>query len=424
MMMTILKRWASLVTVLWPLAMVMATPGCAGDGGLAVAQAPAEETAALVPERFPSEWLEGVRKDALALGVGAPTVDGALARMTPIPRVIELDRKQPEFTQTFWRYMDSRVTPARVTRGRELLKRHGKLLDRVAATYKVPPRFLVAFWGLESNFGDYTGKMSLLGSLATLAHDRRRADFFRGQLLAGLQVMDRGDIPLDAQSSWAGAMGQTQFIPTTYRDFAVDGDGDGQRDLWGSLADVFASSANYLGRSGWQEQETWGREVSLPSGFDYDLASLEVRKSLTEWQALGVRNADGGPLPQAGIEASIILPGGHEGPAFAVYKNFRVTLIWNRSLLYAIAVGHLADLFVSDSQGIRAPRPAKDEPLSRRDVMEIQRLLTEKGYATGGQDGIVGAKTRDAVRGFQRAAGLPADGYPTTGLLERLRGTQ
>jgi membrane-bound lytic murein transglycosylase B len=240
-------------------------------------------------------------------------------------------------------------------------------------------------------------------------------------LLALLAIIDKDGIPVDANSSWAGAMGQPQFIPTTYQDFAVDYDGNGKRDLWNSLPDVFASSANYLASAGWQGNRTWGREVRLPAGFDYGLTGLEIEKPLAEWQRLGVRKADGGSLPRVDIEGSIILPGGATGgPALLVYHNFRAIMIWNRSILYAAAVGHLADRLEGEG-GFVTPRPEKEVPLSRSEVMEIQQHLEKLGFDVGTPDGIVGPNTRNAIKGFQQYARLPADGFPTIDLLERLR---
>jgi membrane-bound lytic murein transglycosylase B len=368
-------------------------------------------------------WVGELRREALAGGVSAATFDRAFAGVAPIERVIELDRRQPEFTQTFWQYLDKRVTPERIERGRAQLAKHRKLLESVQRRYGVQPRFLVAFWALESNFGDYTGTFPAVAALATLAFDERRGTFFRQQLLALLAILDKDGIPVDANSSWAGAMGQPQFIPTTYRDFAVDFDGDGKRDLWKSLPDVFGSSANYLASAGWQGNRTWGREVRLPADFDFALADLEIEKPLAEWQRLGVRKANGGDLPRVDISGSIILPGGATGgPALMVYRNFRAIMTWNRSLLYAAAVGHLADRLAGEGT-LTTPRPAKEVPLSRSEITEIQHHLDRLGFDAGSPDGVVGPKTRKAIKSFQQHARLPADGFPTIGLLERLRST-
>lgn len=366
-------------------------------------------------------WLNGVKQEALAAGVSEGTVDRALARAQPIPRVVQLDRRQPEFTRTFWRYIEGRVTPERIRRGRQELAANKPLLDLVSRHYGVQPRILVALWALESNFGDNTGGFDAVSALATLAHDNRRGAFFRKELLTLLKIMDEGDIRIDAMSSWAGAMGQPQFMPTTYEGYAVDFDGNGRRDLWNSLADVFGSAANYLKAAGWQPNQTWGREVLLPPGFDHSLAELDVKKPVSEWAALGVRDARGRPLPDPDVEASIILPGGVYGaPAFMIYPNFRTIMAWNRSILYAIAVGHLADRIAGGGPFV-TPRPAREEALSTSQVKEIQSLLISNGFEVGEADGVVGPKTRGAIRAYQKSARLPADGFPTVALLENLR---
>lgn len=372
------------------------------------------------PERDFGAWLQDFKREALSRGIRASTLEAAFKGVDLVQRVIELDRRQPEFTQTFWSYLDKRVTEKRISRGKELLAKHAKLLRKMQSIYHVQPRFVVAFWGMETNFGDFTGKMPLIASLATLAFDPRRERFFREQLIAALKLMDRGHIPVDAVGSWAGAMGQAQFIPTTYLHYAVDGDGDKRIDLWNSLPDVFASASNYLSKSGWDGKHTWGREVKLPAKFNLELVGQRILKRLAEWQRLGVRRFDGRDLPKVNVEASLILPAGRHGPAFLVYQNFRTILVWNRSVLYAAAVGHLADRIVGKPH-LLTPRPANDVPLRREEVLEIQQLLVDRGYYKGKVDGIAGTGTRIAVKAFQRAARLPPDGYLDVGLLNALR---
>lgn len=367
-------------------------------------------------------WLDEFKAEARNKGISDQLLGRAFEGVAPIERVLELDRRQPEFMLTFWSYLDRAVSEDRIAQGKALLQKHHDLLATIERTYGVQARFLVAFWGLETNFGAYHGSFPLVGALATLAHDERRSEFFRAQLLAALDIMQQDDIPVDVKASWAGAMGHMQFIPTTYRDFAVDFDGDGNRDMWRSLPDAFASAANYLSKSGWDDEYTWGREVALPGGFEPAHAGLDTRKSLAEWNGLGVRKMNGDELPEIDLEASLVLPAGYQGPAFLVYKNFRTILVWNRSILYAVAVGHLADRLIG-LPPLATPKPEKEVPLSRQDIIDLQRLLTEKGYDAGTADGIVGSKTRNAIKDFQQAAGLPADGFPSFGLLERLRGT-
>ena len=366
-------------------------------------------------------WLDGVRRDAAAAGISQATIAAALTGLAPIERVLELDGRQPEFTRTFWSYLDRAVTRDRVERGRALLAKHGGLLRKVRRRYNVQPGYLVAFWGLESDFGKYTGGFSVIGALATLAYDPRRGAFFRAQLLDALRILDQGHISVAAmEGSWAGAMGQLQFIPSTFVNYAVDFDGDGRRNIWTDLPDVFASAANYLSSIGWRGDEKWGREVRLPADFDWETASLKLRKPLEEWRRLGIRRADGGALPVADISGAIVAPGGHKGPAFLVYGNFDKILNWNRSLLYAIAVGHLADR-IAGRGPLLAARPAKEEPLSRAQVEEMQGLLGALGFDAGEPDGVVGSQTRAALRAFQREADVPPDGYPTPELLASIR---
>ncbi len=366
-------------------------------------------------------WLAGFRAEAARAGISAATLESALRGLGPNPRVVELDDRQPQFTITFWDYIDNAISDTRVAQGREMLARHGALLDRVEAEYGVPARFLVAFWGLETGYGSFMGDFSVIRSLATLAHRGRRGDMFRDQLLDALRMIDRGYATVDQlRGSWAGAMGHTQFMPGTYMRYAVDADGDGRRNIWSSLPDVFASSANYLSSAGWQPGETWGREVSVPPGFSWELADLSIRLPLSEWQSLGVRRLDGTALPVADLEASLILPMGHQGPAFLVYDNFRVIMEWNRSVYYAVSVGHLADR-LAGAPPLGGPRPAIGRPLRPDEVEEMQRLLASHGFDPGEPDGRTGPLTRAALRSYQTAAGLPADGYPTLELLARLR---
>ncbi len=366
-------------------------------------------------------WLDGVRVEARERGVPSSVVDRALSGVRPLPKVISLDRKQPEFTQTFWRYLDSRVTADRVAKGKNLMARHVRLLQSVERRYRVPARVLVALWGLETSYGQVTGKTPMFSALATLAHDPRRDAFFREQLMAALEGAARGDIPYKARSSWAGAFGQPQFMPTTYRDHAVDFDGDGRRDLWNSLPDIFASAANYLAASGWRWGEKWGREVQVPARFDYSLSGADQVRPLAEWSSLGLRSARGGALPTADMSAALVLPGGAVGaPALLAYDNYRVILMWNKSDLYAVSVGHLADL-INGGGPFMAPRPAREEALSQAQVREMQRHLIALGYDTGGVDGIVGSQTRAAIRDFQVQASPPADGFPSVRVLNHLR---
>ncbi|MEQ9638866.1 MAG: lytic murein transglycosylase [Alphaproteobacteria bacterium] len=299
---------------------------------------------ALAADDF-ATWLDGVRAEALGKGIRAEILDQAFAGVQPIPRVIELDRKQPEFTLTFPQYLDRVVPDSRKQRGRARYGEHKAMLDAIGKKYGVQPRFVVALWGIETDFGRVTGGFPVIASLATLAHDGRRSAYFRGELMHALNILNGGHITADRMmGSWAGAMGQPQFMPSSFNNFAVDENGDGRRDIWETQADVFASAANYLARVGWRDDITWGRKVTLPAGFDLSLASLDIEKRLSEWQALGVRRADGGDLPDRDLPASLVLPVKDSAtPAYLVYQNYRNILKWNRSTYFALAVGHLSD---------------------------------------------------------------------------------
>lgn len=290
------------------------------------------------------KWLSEFRAEALADGIRPATLDVAFANVEPIERVIELDRHQPEGTITFEQYLDRVISDARVEQGRRMLKENRAILEQVAKEFGVQPRFIVALWGIETSYGNFTGGFPVVGALATLAYDGRRSKYFRGELLNALHVLQDGHVPLqDMVGSWAGAMGQTQFMPSSFLDYATDFDGDGAKNIWTSRPDVFASAANYLRNVGWRDDITWGRRVRLPPGFDPELADLDVVKQLSEWQGLGVRRADGSALPTRDLNASIVLPGGTGGPAYVVYDNYRSILRWNRSFYFATAVGHLSD---------------------------------------------------------------------------------
>lgn len=290
------------------------------------------------------QFLDGLRRDAAQQGIHQATLDAALTGIQPIPRVIELDHRQPEFTLTFRQYMDRVVPQARVMKGRAKLAENRALLEKIGATYGVQPRFIVAFWGIETDFGRVTGGFEVIPALATLAYDGRRSAYFRKELLNALKIVDQGHIKPDAMvGSWAGAMGQCQFMPSSFLSFAVDGNNDGRKDIWTTPADVFASAANYLSRSGWKDDQTWGRPVRLPKGFDPALVGLKVRKGLNEWQRLGVRRIDGRDLPTRNLPASVVFTEGPGSAAYIVYNNFDAILKWNRSIFFAVAVGSLAD---------------------------------------------------------------------------------
>jgi len=294
-------------------------------------------------------------------GVSPRTVKSVLESVRPVERVKKADREQPEFFYTFRHYLDSHVTAARVERGRQMYRKHYKLLESIYLSYGIRPQYLMALWGMETNYGHYLGSVPVLDALATLACCQRRSKMFTREFVNALSIHETGAMDLTCvKGSWAGAMGHMQFMPSTYRSYAVDYDQDGRIDLFSSLPDAFASSANYLRRVGWAGDQRWGREVLIPSKFDYSLAGLGKRKSVTQWRALGLRDASGRPLPESGIKASLLMPMGDRGPAFLVYKNFRVIRKWNASLNFAFAVGHLADR-IADTGETTAKLTEQDE---------------------------------------------------------------
>lgn len=291
-----------------------------------------------------SHWLDGVKHDAEAAGVPSSAVDAAFDGVSPLPHVIELDQRQPENTITLAEYLSRAVVPARVELGRTLVAQNAHLLRTVATDYGVPPKIIMALWAVESSYGRATGDFRVVDALATLAYDGRRPEFFRAELINALKILGRGSLQSgDLKGSWAGAMGQTQFMPSTYLKYAVDFHHPGQPDIWHNTGDVFASAANYLAQLGWKADEGWGREIRLPLGFDPGLIGQPIRKSVGDWGRLGVRRVDGGKLPASAIEGSIITPDGAEGRAFLVYDNFRTIMKWNRSTYFALAVCLLGD---------------------------------------------------------------------------------
>ncbi|MCK0105852.1 lytic murein transglycosylase [Marinobacter sp. S0848L] len=367
-----------------------------------------------------AECKETLHDKAVQGGVSEKTATSVLADVEYLERVIELDRRQPEFTTTFADYFNRRVNEARITKGRELLQEHRDLLARVTEETGVPAPYLLAFWGLETNFGSYFGKMQVPSALATLACDPRRTTFFTEQFVAALQIIDEGAIPLEQmEGSWAGAMGHVQFMPTVFLKHAVDADGDGRRDLWNSLPDAMMSAGRFLQSMGWDGDYRWGREVLIPRDFDFNLADGR-RLLLKEWNRLGITDVFGHPLDDEPINASLVVPAGHQGPAFLAYNNFRVIMGWNRSEFYAIAVGHLADR-IAGAGGLENPPPEDQPALSRDQVIQLQETLSEKGYSSGKADGILGSNTRKAIRAYQKAEGMIADGFPSAQLLEKLK---
>lgn len=302
-----------------------------------------------------SQWLAEFQSEAIERGISEPTVRAALSGIVPLPDVLKLDRKQPGGKPSdFCTYLERRLTSTRIARGRRVLAEERELLAQLTKDYGIPARYLVALWGLETNFGDYTGDYPVLASLATLAHDPRRSDLFRRQLFAALQIVDEGhQTAADYKGSWAGASGHVQFMPTTFLVYAVDHDGDGRKDLWGNRADSLASAANYLRRSGWRAGEAWGRQVAVPAALERDKAALGQRRALSAWQELGVTRIDGSALPDANVRGRIVQPLRGPGPAFLAYANYEAFLKWNDSTYFAVSVGTLADK-LGDRDTLRA----------------------------------------------------------------------
>lgn len=389
----------------------------------AASEQPAAASPSLVPASTPQsfdEWQAGFRARAQATGISADLLDQAFAGVSLNSQVLDLDKRQPEFTRAIWEYLDSAVSSNRIETGRSKLAQKRSDLNAIAGRYGVDPQVMLAIWGIESGFGGNFGSISVIESMATLAYDGRRKAFAEEQLLAALRILQAGDIaPARMVGSWAGAMGHTQFIPTSFLEYAVDFNGDGRRDLWAADAiDALASTANYLSRFGWAQNAPAVREVRLPQGFDYALADGVQTRRTADWQGIGVTGA-AGPLPASG-KVAILLPAGARGPAFAVYPNFRVIKRYNNSTSYALAVAYLADQ-INGGPAIGAAWPRNDRPLSRTEKQELQGLLTTLGFDTNGVDGIIGPNSRAAVRAFQQSRGLVPDGYVSTALLAAVR---
>ena len=367
------------------------------------------------------QWIAGFRPRALAAGIAPATLERALQGLRYNSAVIEKDRNQAEFTRTIWDYLDSAVSDLRVENGKAALAQHRRTLDRLEATYGVPAEVITAVWGLESSYGANRGDIPVIEALATLAHDGRRGAFFEAQLIDALRILQSGDVAPDAfTGSWAGAMGHTQFIPSSYQSFAVDFDGDGRRDIWSDdPTDALASTAAYLAKSGWQTGLPWGIEVTLPPGFDYGLSGKGLPSPIAEWAALGVRTAEGGALPDIG-SAELLLPAGARGAAFLITANFRAIERYNTADAYVIAVGHLSDRLAGLPR-IRADWPREDRALTGEERRELQQRLTAAGFDTKGVDGKIGPNTLAALRAFQRSIGLVPDGYASLDILKRLR---
>ncbi len=369
----------------------------------------------------PKSCVEGLWPAARGAGVTRATFDHALQGFTPDPEVVEAANFQPEYVKPIGEYIDRAVSDKRVETGKQKLVENQALLGSLETRYGVDRYVILAVWGVESNYGTQPGDKNVIRSLATLICTGTKAQFAKPQLVSALKILQRGDIGLDAMNgSWAGAMGHTQFIPTTYNSYAVDQDGDGKRDIWGNIPDALASTASYLKVSGWRPGETWGYEVALPKGFDPKRVNENTLKPLGEWQKIGIVRVNGEAYPRLSDKASLFAPEGVRGPSFLVLNNFRAILHYNVAKSYALAVGHLADRIRGGGHFVH-PWPTDETHLSLEQRTEFQRLLIAQGLMTGEPDGVIGPATLEAVKTYQRSKGLGVDGYPSLTLLKRLQ---
>ncbi len=372
------------------------------------------------------KWIRDFWPTARANGITSATYNAAFSGARFDPNVIKRATNQPEFVKPIWSYLDGAASKTRIANGRKMKRKYASLLNQLETKFGVDQHVLLAIWGMESAYGAIFKNRKLIKptiqSLAMLGYaDRRRSKFGRTQLLAALKILQNGDVvPSQMMGSWAGAMGHTQFIPTTYLSKAYDFDGDGRRDIWNSIPDALASSANLLATAGWETQKTWGYEVKLSRNFAFELADGRTKRSLAEWQRLGVSRVLGKVFPRPSDQARLIVPAGHQGPAFLILKNFSMIKRYNNATAYALGVGHLADR-IRGGGAFAGNWPRSDRPLKRSERKDVQRLLIRAGYDTGGVDGRLGSKSKAAIRHWQKRHGMVADGFPSANLLEALR---
>jgi membrane-bound lytic murein transglycosylase B len=380
----------------------------------------------VAPPRFSSgnpkfdAFLEGARTKAMAQGISPAVFDSAVAGIAPASSIAASNANQPEFARPVWSYLDGAVSARRVADGKIMLARHGDTLDRIAAGSGVPKEILTTIWGIETDYGAGNGRFNLFVALATLAYDGPRTSFAEPEFFAALKIYQERQYPLsEMTASWAGAFGQTQFTPTTFLKFASDGDGDGQINLWRSAPDALASAATLLARQGWKIGQPWGYEIRLPSGFAYEDADTDSQRPLNEWRARGITTASSKPLPAGDDSAAIYLPAGARGPAFLVFSNFNVILKYNNAASYALAVGLLADS-VTGGGTVKRAWPRDERPLSREERLRFQDALAKLGFDPGVADGVLGRRTRAALRQYQKSKSVVADGFATAALLAML----
>jgi len=365
-------------------------------------------------------WLKGFKNEARSQGISERTINSALSGIKYNKKIVQRDRRQSFFSQSFLEVSGRMISKNRIVTGSKRMKQYKRVFDSVEKSYGVPAPVIAAFWALESDFGVNMGKDKSLRSLATLAFDCRRPELFRPELMAALKIIDRGDLRAKEMiGSWAGELGQTQFLPTHYYNHAVDFDGDGRRNLLKSAPDVIASTGAFLNHLGWHANEPWLKEVRIPSKMRWDQADLQIQHPRSKWVAWGVKQANGSPLRSDGLPASLLLPMGRKGPAFLAFNNFQIYLQWNQSLVYATTAAYLATRY--DGAGPVRKGSKNIKVFGYKDIKVLQRRLTSKGYDVGGIDGKMGIKTRSSVKSAQIKLGLPADSYPTPELMNRLR---
>lgn len=412
------------------IALLLASCGVGGNGprGGGVAQQsqeikwgrnqnpPADKVAGL------NNWIAGFKGNARAQGISDATLDFAFRDVVYNPEVVRRSGNQAEFKKSLWEYLENAVSEKRQTNGRAALGQYGGVLSRVEAAYGVDKEVVTAVWGMESTYGERRGDLPLIEALSTLSYEGYRGDFFRSQLIASLRILQAGDIdPAHMTGSWAGAMGHTQFIPTTYLAYAVDFTGDGRRDIWSNdPSDSLGSTANYLAKSGWQRGLPAAVEVTLPAGFNTGLAGKGKRRSVAEWQSMGIRQATSRPLPPGSTSTELLVPGGAQGAAFLITRNFHAILRYNNADSYALAVSLLADR-LKGYPGLAMPWPADHPGLRIEQRKQVQELLTARGFDTQGVDGNMGSNTTNAIRAYQQSRGLPVTGEPNAALLDQLR---
>ena len=395
---------------------------CIGGGAPAPGRSGTDPALRPEPNAGFDAWVQGFRQRAAARGIPAGTLEAAFRSAGFLPGVIERDRNQTEFSRTLQDYLAIAASDQRLSMGQAALRQYGGVLGQIEARYGVDAPVVAAFWGLESFYGTRRGEVPVISALSTLAYDGRRAEFFEAQLIAALRILQNGDVTPDRMTgSWAGAMGHTQFIPTSYLGFAVDFTGDGRRDIWSDdPSDALASTAAYLAKSGWQRGQLWGMEVRLPPGFAIGQTGRGKGQATSSWAAQGVTRAGGAALPGSGA-GSIIIPAGPSGPAFLLFQNFNVILRYNNAENYAIGIGHLSDR-LRGGPPVQGTFPPDAQGMTIADRQELQRRLTAKGFDTEGSDGVIGKKTAAAISAYEAAQGLAVTGVPTLVLLNRLRG--